>query len=707
MEDIFALDIGTRKVVGLVMQKRDDGYEVLDSEMLEHKTRAMKDGQIHDVEAVATTIQEIKLALEKRLNTKINSGAVAAAGRALKTAKGSVAQKRLTADEISREEVLALEVEAVQVAQYKLAGEDGENRDNNDYFCVGYSVGSYHLNDQQIGNLVGQIGTNIAVEVIATFLPRVVVDSLFSSLKRAGLDIFSLTLEPIAALSVAIPPNMRLLNLALVDIGAGTADIAIIKNGNIFAYAMVPMGGDKLTEFIASQYLLDFNNAEILKRQLGQDKIVEFTDILGNIHRVDSDQIIEEMKTITNDLVYHIAQNILELNQKNPDAVILVGGGSLTPTLPSSLAEYLNLPPNRVGLRNPDSNNELIINSEFLKGPQGVTPLGIAYNCFVSKPVPFIKVKVNTREVVLWNAGKITVSQALLSSGISLSNIYGKPGLGKTIEINGVVKSFKGQMGKPPVIKVNHLDSSLDDIIHDGDVIEFVRGEDGTEAVVKVPDIVPSKEGYVYVNNEKVQLKPIVSINGKLANFDEEIPDRAKVEYKQVDSIYNILLLNGVTDNYLKEKHFIYYLNGTQKDFRWSPIMVMVNNKIVGINDQIELNDKVAYTYRNSKPKIKDLLTNLNLHNITVQVNREDINLELSDAQIKCDGQLISINHEISDNMHLEFDETKSSAILSDIFKVIKIEPVAKGRLNILVDGEEAGFTTPIFNGSKIQLTWE
>src|SRR5690606_25917991 len=128
--------------------------------------------------------------------------------------------------------------------------------------------------------------------------------------------------------------------------------------------------------------------------------------------------------------------------------------------------------------------------------------------------------------VILLNAGKITVSQALLSSGISLSNIYGKPGLGKTIEINGVVKSFKGQIGKPPVIKVNNIDSSLDAEIHDGDVIEFERGEDGKEAVVKVWDLLPSiKSGYVYVNDERLSLEPMVFVNGSSANYDEEIPD--------------------------------------------------------------------------------------------------------------------------------------------------------------------------------------
>ncbi len=705
MDNIFALDIGTRKIVGLVMQKTENSFVVMDSEMREHRTRAMIDGQIHDVEAVAHTIQEIKLALEMRMNTELKSAAVAAAGRALQTATGNAIQKRPALDEINREEVLALEVEAVQKAQFKLA--EDENSDNKDYFCVGYSVGSYYLNDQKIGNLVGQIGTSIAVEVIATFLPRVVVDSLFSSLKRADLDILSLTLEPIAALSVAIPPSMRLLNLALVDIGAGTSDIAIIKNGNIFAYAMVPMGGDKLTEFVAGEYLLDFNQAETLKRELGQKERVEFTDILGNKNKVGSEQIIEQMQTTTNELVQKIAQNILELNQKSPDAVILVGGGSLTPALTSMLAQYLNLPSNRVGLRSPESLEELVINSEFLQGPQGVTPLGIAYNSLTSRPVPFIKVKVNDREIALWNTGKINVSQALLSSGIALTNIYGKPGLGKTIEINGVVKSYKGKMGTPPVIKVNHEDAALDSLVFDGDVIEFVRGTDGQEAVIKLSDLIPDRPvGYVEVNGESIVLKPLVFINGKVIDSDQEIPDRAKVEFKRVDSLHNILLLHGAAEVYLQEKPFNYQVNGQFMSLQWKPIKVMVNGKPAELNDTVRINDKITYTMQNLQPKIKDILQEIELSYITVEVNGQPIKLATAPPSVKSEGKLININEDLRNNMQLELNNN-SSAILSDIFTVVNINSTAKGRLKIIVDGAAAGFTTPIFEGSKIELVWE
>lgn len=250
-QTIYALDIGTRKIVGLVMQRREDGFTVVGSEMVEHSTRAMMDGQIHEVDAVAATIRRITAALEERLRIPLRSAAVAAAGRALQTSAGKAEAKRSLLSEVSAEEVQALEIEAVQRARVAMLQDQTRGLDASQYYCAGYSVTYYQLGDQHIGNLIGQLGNLIGTEVIATFLPRVVVDSLFSALKRAGLELLSLTLEPIAALSVAVPQGLRLLNLALVDIGAGTSDIAIVKGGQIKAYAMVPMGGDELTETLA------------------------------------------------------------------------------------------------------------------------------------------------------------------------------------------------------------------------------------------------------------------------------------------------------------------------------------------------------------------------------------------------------------------------------------------------------------------------
>lgn len=84
--------------------------------------------------------------------------------------------------------------------------------------------------------------------MVATFLPSEVVDSLYAVMQKAGLEVASMTLEPIAALNAAIPADLRLLNLALVDIGAGTSDIAVCRDGSVVGYTMATVAGDEITE---------------------------------------------------------------------------------------------------------------------------------------------------------------------------------------------------------------------------------------------------------------------------------------------------------------------------------------------------------------------------------------------------------------------------------------------------------------------------
>ncbi len=703
---LFALDIGTRKIVGVVMQKNDAGYEILGSEMLEHTTRAMVDGQIHDVEAVAATIKNIKDSLENRLQLELKEAAVAAAGRSLQTAGGKAERRCTVLNEVTRAEVCALEIEAVQSAQLQLARTEAADRDKNNYFCVGYSVVKYFLEGQEIINLVGQRGEEIAVEIIATFLPRVVVDSLFSALARAGLEVISLTLEPIAALSVAIPPQMRMLNLVLVDIGAGTSDLAIVKNGSISAYAMVPCAGDEITEYIASEYLLDFYTAESMKRQLASQEELEVADILGNKIILVAGEVIEKLNPVVKEITASIVKHILELNMKKPDAVVCVGGGSLTPGLTEELAEKLAIASQRVGLRTPAQFDKIEVKDSYLLGPQGVTPLGIAYHALSNPPAPFVKVSVNERELALWNVGDFTVSSALLSSGMNLGNIYGKPGLGKTLKINGVVKTIKGEVGKPPIIKINEQDASLDSLIGDGDRIEFHRGQSGKDARLLVSDLVKDMHGQVSVNGQQVGVQTQVLVNGKQVTQEDEIPDRAVVQFKPANSLESILQQCGLPEHLLVESIYYCYINGEKRVLKWKPIAVKVNDQEADMNQIVPFGSAIIYALRPTTPLIKDFVSESGVHDIKVQVNGDIVAIQKESASIIMDGQSVKMEEKIKQGARITIDKSESSAILSDIFRVVDIKPSVQRRLIMKVDGQDAGFTTPIKENSIIEITW-
>ena len=137
------------------------------------------------------------------------------------------------------------------------------------FYCVGYTPMRYYLNGYQISNLVGHKAKTIGLDLIGTFLPDDVVDGLYKAVEIAGLRVANLTLEPIAAIQVAIPEKFRMLNMALVDVGAGTSDICITKEGTITAYGMIPQAGDSLTDIIVQHCLCEFDVAEKIKRSAG------------------------------------------------------------------------------------------------------------------------------------------------------------------------------------------------------------------------------------------------------------------------------------------------------------------------------------------------------------------------------------------------------------------------------------------------------
>ena len=85
MDNVFGLDIGTRNVVGTVGYRTDDDFVVVAQYVKEHETRAMLDGQIHDIGRVARTIGVVKKELEEQIGQPLEEVCIAAAGRVLKT----------------------------------------------------------------------------------------------------------------------------------------------------------------------------------------------------------------------------------------------------------------------------------------------------------------------------------------------------------------------------------------------------------------------------------------------------------------------------------------------------------------------------------------------------------------------------------------------------------------------------------------------
>jgi len=119
-EITFALDIGTRTIIGILIKKNENNYDVIHSAVREHQTRAMLDGQIHNVARVADSVAEVKKELEEKSGLSLKNVAIAAAGRALKTVMQTHKIELERSRYIEEADLKTLELEAIQQSQKKL-----------------------------------------------------------------------------------------------------------------------------------------------------------------------------------------------------------------------------------------------------------------------------------------------------------------------------------------------------------------------------------------------------------------------------------------------------------------------------------------------------------------------------------------------------------------------------------------------------------
>ncbi|AKL94456.1 cell division protein FtsA [Clostridium aceticum] len=648
---VFVLDIGTRSIVGLLGTLQEDKIVIHHGVIEFHKKRVMYDGQIHDIEGVAEVVQKVKERLEAEAGFSLKEVALAAAGRALKTFPITIEKELDEYKEINRDFVNTIEIEGIQQAQKKLE-ETSEELVN--YFCVGHTTVNYYLNDGIITNPIGHKGKKLSADILATFLPRIVVDSLHTVMNKVGLEVGYLTLEPIAAIEVAVPQNLRLLNIALVDIGAGTSDIAITKDGTVTAYGMTSTAGDEITEELVKSFLLDFDTAEILKCNLCREDHQSFTDIVGIPYEISTEEVLEKIQPAIQLVAREIADNILLQNGKSPSVVFLIGGGSQLPGLNRRIAEYLELPQERVVVRGIDMIQNLQWDtSTNISGPEGITPIGILAKAVKSKSTDFIEVKVNSKKIRLFKTENLKVSDALAVLNFNPRDLIPKKGDNIKITVNGQEKILFGDYGEPAKILVNNKEAHLDKHIENHDEVTIHPATVGKKASSQLQEIINMEE-CIYVNSEVIYRYQEVNINGKTASPQDILKEGDQLVYHPIKDIKDLCDFLSIDF----QEHDIY-----------------IDGKKVKYDDGLDSGKQIII----DRKKL-----------------REKINQEKKTLDFIYNGEPLKISTD------------KESLIFVDIFNYIDFDrTVVKGKLILKHNGQDANYTDPLKEGDTISVYWE
>lgn len=700
---LFALDIGTRSVVGMLGHLQERRLVIDHAAMVFHESRAMFDGQIHDIDKVAQVIQQVKQQLEKKSKQTLSEVTIAAAGRALKTVTLEWETQVDELQAVTQTQVHQLELEALQQAQATLQKElEEETR----YFCVGHSVIHYAIDGAVVSNPAGHHGKRIKVHLIATFLPKMVVDSLYTAVSMAGLEVVYMTLEPIAAIEVAVPENARLLNIALVDVGAGTSDMAITRDGTIIAYGMSAVAGDEITELLAREEMLDFDGAEKLKCRLNGEQQHTYTDIFGFQQEKSSDELLSKIQPAIQVVAGEIAAGILEKNGKKPSAVFLIGGGSQIPQLPQALSQQLELPPERVAVRHIGQITDLEYKATLDLGPEGVTPIGILKKALVARQKDFFEVEVNGRQVRMFQTRRMAIKDALAAVQYDPQQLVPRRGEGMDVTVNGQPMRLYGEYGEAAVIYLNGQIANLESEIHQGDKIMIQGATSGKKRRATIRDILPS--GMVcQVNGKEHSLIVKMELNHLPVN-------RWDISLNQGDAI-------GYETLYTVEDVCCYYqISGGAALLKVNGIPATGTTSL-NAGDQVEINEKVEIkeeVTENAADKASDKAAGAAGAGKSTDKQPGETEALQGSAELVAGStpqQWPAPDETTGMRFHIQYNgapltiETpKKALIFVDLFDYVDFDRSdVQGRLVLTHNGRPADYTANVRSGDEIWVYWD
>ena len=678
MNNVFGLDIGTRNVVGTVGYQTDDKEFVVTAQYVrEHETRAMLDGQIHDIGRVAKTIKEVKDELEKQTGQPLEEVCIAAAGRVLKTVTTHVEYEYAQESVVTGEDVHTLNLLGIEKAQEALKE---VNDTSYKFYCVGYSTVKFFLNDEVFISLEGHKANKIGEDIIVTFLPEDVVDGLYAAVGQAGLSVANMTLEPIAAINVAIPESYRMLNIALVDVGAGTSDISITRDGSIIAYGMIPHAGDEMTEVIVQHFLVDFNMAESIKLQSTTSDTVTYKDIMSIEHTIPAQDVWDVAAPVVDNIAQEVSAKIRELNgDKTVSACFVVGGGGKIHGFTEKLAEDLDLPEERVALRGEEVLGDVTFEQEDIKkDPLLVTPIGICLNYYEQRN-NFIMVRFNGERIKLYDNNRLTIVDAALQAGFSNDELFPKRGTPINFTVNGVARLVRGEAGEGAVVTMNGKPASINTPLEPNSEIIIEPSTAGEAAEYKISQLDEYNHSVItfIINGRKVSCPRFVQVNGRLEPEDYSIRENDVIETR---NYYTVRQIAQFMDLVIDTDQMI-FVNNEEADL---DTLVYENFSVEWKTDEYGVARIDNNNYNDTQESDSD--------DASVLAEQDANSTESDNTVTRTSEQMMN---QVLDELHDEFaKEAEASAVpenelpKNDIQEEIHEEDSSENTVTVIVNGE-------------------
>ena len=348
------LDIGTTKIVAMIGQKNQYGkLETIG--VGKSKSMGVHRGVVNNITQTIQSIQNAVVEAEATSDIKIGGVTVGIAGQHIRSLQHSDYITRPNAEQVINEEDIDRLINQV----HKLVMLPGEE-------IIHVLPQDFKVDGQaEIKEPIGMYGERLEANFHVVVGQVSSIRNIGRCIQTAGLSLEGITLEPLASAKAVLSQEEKEAGVALIDIGGGTTDLAVFKDGIIRHTAVIPFGGNVITEDIKEGCSIIEKQAELLKIKFGsawpgENKDNEIVSIPGLRGRDPKEISLKNLSKIIHARVVEIIEQVYveiknygheEQKKKLIAGIVLTGGGSQLNHL-KQLVEYITGMDTRVGYPN-------------------------------------------------------------------------------------------------------------------------------------------------------------------------------------------------------------------------------------------------------------------------------------------------------------------------------------------------------------------
>lgn len=339
-EIIAGLDIGTTKVCVVIGKRCKDGIEIIG--VGQSPSLGVKQGMVVNMESTAAAIRKAVTEAELMAGCEVHNVVVGIADRFIH-GQNSPGVVRVKSGEVCEQDVRQV-IESARTIPMP------PNHEILHIIPREFIIGNQHDIDQPLGMACSRLEVKVHIVTAASTSIRNIVKSC----NMAGVQISTIVLKSLAAAEAVLMKEERELGVALIDIGGGTTDIAVMRNGAVWLTAEIPIAGNHLTNDLAICMQLLRNEAELLKltngcclkNMVGKTDQVEITTSGGNNRNLSLQEIASILEARTEELFMLIARELRRSDHEGElvAGAVITGGSSLLPGMAVLAEQMLNMP---------------------------------------------------------------------------------------------------------------------------------------------------------------------------------------------------------------------------------------------------------------------------------------------------------------------------------------------------------------------------